>query len=96
MDPHTEQDAVLEINDDTYTSYINRYPKVISMSDWDTTMAFCFYLKNTEDAQFFYETIELWKEETPEDYIICTQDTKKEITIDHNKQAEFEEDFELI
>lgn len=95
LDPHTEQDVETDINDDSYTTYVNRYPKVISLNDWDTTMAFWFYLKDQEDAQYFYDSVEQWKEESPEDYLICIQDQKKELHVEP-EEAQFEDDFELI
>ena len=40
LDPHTEQDSVDEINEETYFSYLTNEPKIISLSSCDTTMAF--------------------------------------------------------
>nr|WP_236870615.1 cysteine protease ATG4 [Candidatus Bandiella numerosa] len=40
LDPHTEQDAVTEIDDETIDSFITKYPKMIDFDDSDTSLAF--------------------------------------------------------
>ena len=96
LDPHTEQDAVTELNDDTFWSFSTRHPKTINFVDWDTTMAFWFYLKDTEDAEHLYSSIESWKADKPEEYLIGLEDIKKDVQFDTEKEAEFDEDFEII
>ena len=96
LDPHTEQDVVTVINDDTIQTYVNRHPRTINISDCDTTMAFCFYLKDSEDASEFYTTIESWKSSEKEEYLISILDQKKELKYDADKEVEYHEDFELL
>lgn len=96
LDPHTEQDSVSEINDETFYTFVTRSPKIINFADCDTTMAFWFYMKDSEDAEFFYESIEKWKSEYADDYLIGLEDTKKEVEFDATKAAEFDEEFEII
>lgn len=96
LDPHTEQDVVTEINEETFPTYVNRYPRTINISDCDTTMAFCFYLRNSDDALQFYSTIESWKSTKKEEYLISILDQKKEIKYDADKEVEYDDDFELL
>lgn len=96
LDPHTEQDAITEINDVTFSTFTTRSPKIINFTDCDTTLALWFYLKDENNAEYFYKTIEKWKSESPEDYLIGLQDTKQDIKFDDDKEAEFDDEFEII
>lgn len=94
LDPHTEQDAVSIIDDDSFPSFLNRHPRIINISECDTTMAFCFYLQNSIDAEYFYKTLEGWKEES-QDYLIGIE--KDKIEMDNtDKVLEFDDDFEVV
>ena len=96
LDPHTEQDAVTEIDDETIDSFITKYPKMIDFDESDTSLAFWFYLKDKTEASIFYDTIEEWKLENPDNYIIGINDVRKEMDIDLDAPAQFEDDFEII
>ena len=82
--------------DDTIDSFRTRSPKIINFSDSDTTMAFCFYLKDKEDAELFYQTIEKWKVDQPEGYLIGLDNEKTTHVQDTEKEAEFDGEFEII
>ena len=69
LDPHTEQDAVTEIDDESIYSFKTKHPRIIDFADSDTSLAFCFYLKDKEDELLFFDSIEEWKLENPDNYI---------------------------
>lgn len=59
-------------------------------------MAFCFYLKDQEDADYFYETIEKWKSDQAESYLIGWDEEKTTHVEETEKEAEFDGEFEII
>ena len=95
LDPHEVHDTVDEINNETYYSYITRDPKIISLTSCDTTMAFWFYLKDQEDAEFLYDTLEKWKQDYLDEYLIGVNDKRKLVEI-NDDEGEFDDDFELV
>ena len=96
LDPHTEQDSVNEINDKTFPSFVTRSPKIISFSEWDTTMAFWFYLKNAEDTGEFYANIQSWMADESHENLISLKESKSEVEYFTADKAEFDDEFELI
>eukprot|EP00344_Euplotes_crassus_P011191 CAMPEP_0197008876 /NCGR_PEP_ID=MMETSP1380-20130617/47252_1 /TAXON_ID=5936 /ORGANISM="Euplotes crassus, Strain CT5" /LENGTH=53 /DNA_ID=CAMNT_0042429725 /DNA_START=933 /DNA_END=1091 /DNA_ORIENTATION=+ len=51
-------------------------------------MAFCFYLNNEESVEKFIQTISLWKELFPDDYLIGLRDSKAPMPIDIEGEIE--------
>ena len=81
------------INDETLESYRSKSFKYIKFAHLDTTMAFWFLLNSIQDWEDFFESIEHWKTEYSENYIIGIQD--KLNIVQYNSYDEFD-DFEII
>lgn len=95
-DPHTEQDAVEEINDESFSTYLNKTPKIINFGDWDTTMAFWFYLKDKEESNAFFTEVEIWMNDFKHENLISLKETKEEMVYSPKEEQEFDDEFELI
>lgn len=96
MDPHEEQDSVDEINEDTFLTFVNHHPKIINFKEWDTTMAFWFYIKNSKDASKFYQTVEEWKADEEHEFLISIKEKREEDSYKYKEEGEFHEEFELV
>ena len=94
LDPHTTQNSVVELNKDSISTFHTNSPRFINFSNIDTTMAFCFYLKDSVDWEAFINSIEEWKTEFPDDYLIGIRDKREEINFD--LVGEIDDDFEII
>lgn len=97
QDPHTVQDVVDEIDEDSFSTYVSRGSKIINFSDSDTTMAFCFFCNSLEDALLLYESIEEWQTQTndQDEYLISIKEQKQEYIPDE-EEGEIVDDFELL
>ncbi|CAI2371672.1 unnamed protein product [Moneuplotes crassus] len=96
-DPHTEQETVEEVNDSTFPTFVNPHPKIISFSECDTTMAFCFFCNNQDEALSLYKTIESWESTEEDEYLICVKDQNEQVKYSYDEDnPEFDYDFELI
>ena len=59
-------------------------------------MAFWFYLKDEDDASFLFDSIDSWRDENLENYIIGIKDFKQQIEIKLDHPPQFDDDFEII
>ena len=94
LDPHTTQRSVEDMNEEDISTYHTNSPRLISLQNIDTTMAFWFYIKDSSEWETFINSIENWKEEYPEDYLIGIREKREEINYD--LVGEIDDDFEII